>query len=112
MEKDLKIGIRIGLKYGVCRAALVAVLYNLIQSQKADPNEPKERIGWVRMTIKEWYKETTWCSERTLLRHLKTLEQDGLIKSKQFDKHHWDTAKWYTLNYENPLVWEAYGEGE
>lgn len=102
----------IATKYGLNEAVVVGRIYELVNAKPYDPQEPEERREWVRMPLSEWQKELPWYSRMTIRRIITTLEDIKLVRVKQFDKNRWDTAKWYTLNYENPLVREAYGESE
>lgn len=102
----------IATKYGLNEAVVIGRIYELVKAKPYDPEEPKERREWIRMPLKEWEEELPWFSGRTIHRTISTLEDNKLVRVEQFDKNHWDTAKWYTLNYDNPLVREAYGESE
>lgn len=98
--------------YGLNEAVVVGRIYELVNAKPYDPQEPKERREWVRMPLQEWQKELPWICKDTISRILKSVEDRGMVKTMQFGKNRWDMAKWYTLNCDNPLVREVYGEAE
>jgi hypothetical protein len=50
--------------------------------------------------LPEWVKQFPFWSQRTLIRIIKSLDDQGLITIDQFNKYKADKTNWYTINYE------------
>ena len=60
--------------------------------------------SWTYNSIKNWHEEEfDFLSLRTVERTLKSLENEGLLICKTFNKMAGDKTKWYSINYEKLL---------
>src|SRR5205823_12986251 len=66
----------------------------------------QERDGrpWVSFTYSQWQAQFPWWSIRTLKTLLPDMESRGLITSANYNRHATDRTKWYTINYDHPLL--------
>lgn len=84
------------------QAIMVDQLLNW-QQEEARINDPEafhDGHWWVYMPIHEWQEQLSWISERTIQRHLKELNELGLIRIGDFNLHRYDRTRWYTVNEE------------
>lgn len=73
------------------------------QQEEARINDPEafhEGAWWVYMPIRVWQEQLSWISERTIQRHLKELNELGLIRIGDFNRHRYDRTRWYAVNEE------------
>lgn len=63
-----------------------------------DPGAFREGSWWIYMPIREWQEQLSWISERTIQRHLKELNELGLIRIGDFNRHRYDRTRWYTVS--------------
>lgn len=71
--------------------------------KKARINDPEafhEGTWWVYMPIREWQEQLSWISEHTIRRNLKELNELGLIRIGDFNRHRYDRTRWYTVDKE------------
>ena len=54
---------------------------------------------WIYNSIREWSKQLN-CSESTIKRIIKPLEEQNILLSKKVNAKRYDQTKWYSLNYE------------
>lgn len=81
-----------------------AVILQQIHFCITQPNSGKDIDGfhWVYNTSKEWQKNHfPFWTATTIERHLRSLEDIGLIVSRQFDRADWDRRKYYRIDYDN-----------
>lgn len=84
------------------QAIMVDQLLNR-QQEKARINDPEsfhEGTWWVYMPIRAWQEQLSWISERTIQRHLKELNELGLIRIGDFNQYRYDRTRWYAVNEE------------
>lgn len=65
-----------------------------------DPEAFREGSWWVYMPIREWQEQLSWISEHTIRRNLKELNELGLIRIGDFNRHRYDRTRWYTVDKE------------
>ena len=65
---------------------------------------------WVYNTYKQWQNQLSLWSESTIIRAIKSLEEQGLIITGNFNRLKLDKTKWYTINYEKLAEIESIGE--
>lgn len=84
------------------QAIMVDQLLNW-QQEKVRINDPeafREGSWWVYMPIREWQEQLSWISEHTIRRNLKELNELGLIRIGDFNRHRYDRTRWYTVDKE------------
>lgn len=84
------------------QAIMVDLLLNW-QQEKARINDPeafREGSWWVYMPIREWQEQLSWISEHTIRRNLKELNELGLIRIGDFNRHRYDRTRWHTVDKE------------
>ena len=60
----------------------------------------KDGYSWVYNSIKDWNKQFRWLSESTLKRKFKSLEDKGLLITRNYNKAKFDRTKWYRIDYD------------
>ncbi|MGF6950091.1 hypothetical protein QF028_002596 [Neobacillus sp. B4I6] len=60
----------------------------------------KEGKKWIYNSYPEWQKQFPFWTKRTLIRIVKSLDEQGLITIGHFNKLKADKTNWYTINYE------------
>ncbi|WP_342772322.1 DnaD domain protein [Robertmurraya yapensis] len=55
---------------------------------------------WIYNSYPDWEKQFPFWSKRTLIRIIKSLDDQGLITIGQYNKYKVDKTNWYTINYE------------
>ena len=56
-------------------------------------------MPWVYNSASSWHKQFPFWSMPTIWRIFDNLEENGLIKSGNFNRSRFDRTKWYTINY-------------
>lgn len=82
------------------QAIMVDQLLNW-QQEEARINDPEafhDGAWWVYMPIRAWQEQLSWISERTIQRHLKELNELGLIRIGDFNRYRYDRTRWYTVD--------------
>lgn len=84
------------------QAIMVDLLLNWQQEEARinDPEAFREGSWWVYMPIREWQEQLSWISEHTIRRNLKELNELGLIRIGDFNRHRYDRTRWYTVDKE------------
>ena len=54
---------------------------------------------WIYNSYKNWAEQFTYWSLSKLRRTIKSLENQGLIKSSKINSKKWNQTKWYTIDY-------------
>lgn len=60
----------------------------------------KDGKKWVYNTYKDWQEQMPFWSEKTIKRTIKSLEEQGLLLSANYNALKKDKTKWYTIDYE------------
>lgn len=55
---------------------------------------------WVYNSVADWQKQFLWISPSTLTRKLKSLEDQGLLITGNYNKRKFDKTKWYRIDYD------------
>ncbi len=55
---------------------------------------------WIYNTYKDWQKQLPFWSESTIKRAIRSLEDQGYLRSGNFNQLKIDKTKWYTIDYE------------
>lgn len=84
------------------QAIMVDQLLNWQQEEARinDPEAFREGSWWVYMPIREWQEQLSWISEHTIRWNLKELNELGLIRIGDFNRHRYDRTRWYTVDKE------------
>lgn len=78
-----------------------AIILQQIHFWTQEKGKVKDGRRWTYSTHKEWADQLEFCSEKTVYRATKKLEELGLLISANYNKHKFDKTKWYSINYEN-----------
>lgn len=62
-------------------------------------NQIKDGHKWVYNSVRQWHEQFPWMSEKTISRHLRTLEKDGYLITGNYNRAGFDKTKWYRINY-------------
>lgn len=62
-------------------------------------NNIHDGYRWVYNSIKDWNEQFKWLSEPTLKRKFKSLEDQGLLITGNYNKKKFDKTKWYRIDY-------------
>ncbi|ATP35089.1 conserved phage C-terminal domain-containing protein [Ligilactobacillus salivarius] len=62
-------------------------------------NNIHDGYRWVYNSIKDWNEQFKWLSEPTLKRKFKSLEDQGLLITGNYNKKRFDKTKWYRIDY-------------
>lgn len=63
--------------------------------------EVKDGKRWIYNTLERWQIQFEWLSVGGIRKNIKSLERQGFIDTKQIG---FDRKKWYTINYDHPIV--------
>jgi len=84
-------------KLGLNEALVLQQLHYLLQKSSI----PCDGHNWFFHTFQQWQKQFPFWSERTIIRIITKLEQEGyIISSKVYNKFKLDKTKWYRIDYE------------
>lgn len=70
----------------------------------------KDGYKWVYNSMAEWNKQFPWIAIATLKRKFKSLEDEKLLITGNYNKAKFDKTKWYRINYDvlNEMVQRSY----
>lgn len=85
---------------GLNAAIVLQQLHYRIQRSR----HQRDARPWVYNTYENWQAEFPWWSISTLKRIFQDLEASGLVQSANYNKSALDRTKWYTINYEHPIL--------
>lgn len=63
-------------------------------------NNIRDGHKWVYNSVADWQKQFLWISPSTLTRKLKSLEDQGLLITGNYNKRKFDKTKWYRIDYD------------
>ncbi|MBU5486442.1 DnaD domain protein [Clostridium sp. MSJ-11] len=89
------LAVKIGLNESII---LQQIHYWLEINRKAKINNYDEHV-WTFNTIEKWQEQFPFWSERTIKRILKSLKEQDLIITGNYNKKAYDRTLWYTINY-------------
>jgi uncharacterized phage protein (TIGR02220 family) len=94
-EASIMIIPSLAVKLGLNEAAVLQqILYWVESSQHLI-----ERRKWIFNTYKDWQKQFPFWSESTIKRAIRSLEDQGLLITGNFNRMQMDKIKWYTIDY-------------
>ncbi len=101
---------RIGLEDAVVLQQLHFLIHQKLRRHKDYPNERERDIHdgrvWVWNSYKQWKENYfRFSSERSLQRIFLRLEKRGLIVSGNYNESTLNKTKWYSINYDHPLLY-------
>lgn len=99
-ENPLQVLPSLVMKIGLNEAIILQQIHYWLQTS---PNEKEER-KWTYNTYADWRKQFPWWSEKTIQRTMLSLEESGIIMTEKFNTSKYDHTKWYTINYEHPIL--------
>lgn len=103
-DQPITINRKLAKCLGLKEAVIFQQIHYWLEINKKTKNNFKENRYWTYNSIKKWHEEEfEFLSLRTVERTLKSLENDGLLICKTFNKMAGDKTKWYTINYEKLL---------
>lgn len=85
----------LAVKLGLTEAAVLQQIHYWVVSSQHVIKGRK----WIYNTYKDWQKQFPFWSERTIIRAIRSLEDQGLLISGNFNPMQLDKTKWYTINY-------------
>lgn len=70
----------------------------------------KDGYKWVYNSMAEWNKQFPWIAIATLKRKFKSLEDENLLITGNYNRAKFDKTKWYRINYDalNEMVQRSY----
>ena len=95
--------------YGVDGAIVIENLYFWIMKNKANDKNYFDGEYWTYNSVKAFEELFPFWSKRQIERILKNLENEGAIKTGNYNKLQYDRTKWYALNQ---TVLSIYANGE
>lgn len=103
-DQPITINRKLAKCLGLKEAVIFQQIHYWLEINKKTKNNFKEKKYWTYNSIKKWHEdEFDFLSLRTVERTLKSLENDGLLICKTFNKMAGDKTKWYTIDYEKLL---------
>lgn len=93
VRKDLATAI------GLNEAIIINQIHYWIQKNK-DERHFKDGKYWMYETYEGWHEQIPFLSIPTIKRAMKSLKQEGLVETQNFNKKNWDRTVWYSVNYE------------
>ena len=101
-KKDIRsFNAKLATEIGCNEAIFLQQIHYFLQiNEEADRNK-KEGKYWTYNSYTEWQKEVfPFWSTRTIGRVVRSLEEQGLLVTDNFNKAGFDKTKWYTINYD------------
>lgn len=89
--------IKLAELYGIKAAILLKNLHFWIKKNAANNKHFYEGYFWTYNSVKAFHQLFPYLSEKEISCALKRLEQEGIIKSGEFNKQPYDRTKWYTI---------------
>lgn len=86
----------LALKIGLNESIILQQIHYWLLTSKHDKNGKK----WVYNTYKDWQEQMPFWSESTIKRTIKSLEDQGLLFSANYNHFKMDKTKWYSIDYE------------
>lgn len=68
-----------------------------------DKNKHEGRY-WTYNSVKAWKEHAPYLTDYKIRSALKTLEEKGMIFISEFNENKYDRTKWYSVNYDHPLL--------
>jgi DnaD/phage-associated family protein len=66
----------------------------------------KDGRKWVYNTYEDWQEQFPFWSKSTIRRTINSLEKQGLIETKNYNKIKSDRTKWYSINYQSATLYQ------
>lgn len=63
-------------------------------------NNIRDGHKWVYNSVADWKRHFPWISTSTITRKLKSLEDQGLLITGNYNKRKFDKTKWYRIDYD------------
>lgn len=101
-KKDIRsFNAKLATEIGCNEAIFLQQIHYFLQiNEETDRNKKKGRY-WTYNSYKEWQKKVfPFWSTRTIGRVVRSLEEQGLLITDNFNKDGFDKTKWYTINYD------------
>jgi uncharacterized phage protein (TIGR02220 family) len=96
----------LAIKIGLNESIILQQIHYWLLTSKHDKDGKK----WVYNTYKEWQMQMPFWSETTIKRTIKSLEDQGLLLSANYNSLKLDKTKWYTIDYEKLAEMEDDGK--
>ena len=77
-----------------------AIILQQIDYWLEHSNNIRDGYKWVYNSVADWQKQFLWISPSTLTRKLKSLEDQGLLITGNYNKRKFDKTKWYRIDYD------------
>lgn len=91
------IHVELSQRIGLNEAIFVGQLHYWLKTSKHTREDQK----WVYNTLKEWNEQFPFWSLATLKRVITSCQEQGLIRTGEFNKAAADRTRWYTIEYDN-----------
>ena len=90
------------LKFGVEKAVILYNLrfwldYNKNRKVNARQHTDKKNYFWTYNSAESFSKTFLYLKADAIARHLRKLEEDGIIITNNFNRFRYDRTKWYTI---------------
>lgn len=103
-EQPITINRKLAKFLGLKESIIVQRMVDLLDLNKRQNNNFIDGRYWIYKSIKSWQEEEfDFLSVRTVERILRSLEKEGLLICKAFNKTELDTTKWYSIDYDKLL---------
>jgi hypothetical protein len=86
----------LAVKIGLNEAVVLQQIHYWVQSS----THLIEGRKWIYNTYKEWQKQLPFWSESTIIRTIRSLEDQGYLITGNWNHMKMDKTKWYTIDYE------------
>lgn len=102
-ENPIMIIPSLALKIGINEAVMLQQVHDWLAKSK----HQKEGRTWIDNTYKDWQEHIPFWSESTIKRAVKSLEQQGLLITANWNQAKLDNTKWYSIDYEKLATVES-----
>lgn len=76
-------------------------------------NNIRDGHKWVYNSVADWKRHFPWISTSTITRKLKSLEDQGLLITGNYNKRKFDKTKWYRIDYDEfKKIEKAFSQNE
>jgi len=93
---NLQIPVVLAYIVGLTESIILQRLYGWIITDSGKVFEGKR---YIYHSYKSWKRQFPWWSLNTIIRAISSLEEQGILRSKQFNEENGDLTKWYTIDY-------------
>jgi len=98
--------VEIACEYGICESILLENIYFWIKKNKANNKHFHDGFYWTYNSIKALEALFPYMSNRKIRNALEKLENNGLLKTGNYNKLSFDRSKWYSITEKGESIYQ------